>query len=552
MKKQRGIKGFTLVELLIYTAIFTMTAGLLTSILIMISNIQTKENASFEVTRQLQFITQTVQYAIRDSAVVEAVYEGNDPAIVCTQFCSIRLRESDPALDPTIITSDAGGVYIQEGANPKVPLTSTKVRVSSLTFSKTNNPGGMSTTAVGLSIIYDGGTPELTFTKSLTSAIAHVQAATFDSELLPDTDAARGVGSSTLRWRDATLSNGITIAGPETVGDTTNLTLRRGTAHGSTTLGQYYTSGTPDKYGTHMDVGGTPLLYLEADSGTAARRAYILNGNLGIGTTAPSSPLYVYNNTAWTSYTDDEYPAIFRTNSYVGIKVKADGNGYAPASVVLESTQGISRGQGIYYSNPTTSNLWFSGTPYTSSNDRYIIAYKSSATFTGDVAQTASALMTVLTNGNVGIGMAPTYKLDVAGDLRITGTPYRAGGDIAWTVPSDLRLKNIKSEYTSGLKEILSLNPVRYTYKENKAMELHSDKEYVGIIAQEAQKIIPESVSADSRTGYLTLNTTPIFWSIINAIKDLNKSDDDLRAQIRSQQEQINSLESRLKAIETR
>ncbi len=552
MKKQRGIKGFTLVELLIYTAIFTMTAGLLTSILIMISNIQTKENASFEVTRQLQFITQTVQYAIRDSAVVEKVYEGNDPAIACTQFCSVLLRESDPTLDPTIITSDAGGVYIQEGANPKVPLTSTKVRVSGLTFKKTDNPGGMSTTAVSLSIVYDGGTPELTFSKSLTSAIAHVQAATFDSELLPDTDAARGIGSSTLRWKDATLSNGITIVGPEAVGDSANITMRMGTAHGSSNISQYYASGTPDKYGAHMDVGGTPLLYLEADSGTATRRSYLLNSNLGIGTANPTSPLNVYNNTVWTSYADNEYPAIFRTNSYVGIKVKADGNGYAPASVVLESTQGTSRGQGIYYSNSTTSNLWFSGTPYTSSNDRYIVAYKSSATFTGDVAQTGNALMTVLTNGNVGIGMVPTYKLDVTGDLRITGTPYRAGGDIAWTVPSDARLKNIKGDYTSGLKEILALTPVRYTYKENKEMELRSDKEYVGIIAQEAQKVIPESVSTDSRNGYLTLNTTPIFWSIINAIKDLNKSDDDLRAQIKSQQEQINALEARLKSLENR
>lgn len=517
MKKQRGIKGFTLVELLIYTAIFTMTAGLLTSILIMISNIQTKENASFEVTRQLQFITQTVQYAIRDSAVVEAVYEGNDPAIACTQFCSVRLRESDPALDPTIITSDAGGVYIQEGANPKVPLTSTKVRVSSLTFSKTNNPGGMSTTAVGLSIIYDGGTPELTFTKSLTSAIAHVQAATFDSELLPDTDAARGVGSSTLRWRDATLSNGITIAGPETVGDTTNLTLRRGTAHGSTTLGQYYTSGTPDKYGTHMDVGGTPLLYLEADSGTATRRAYFLNGNVGIGT---ASPVY---------------------------KIQAsDSNG---GFVGLNPTDGAVE---IASGNDASSFIDFRGNANLAADYKGRLLYTDGSGFLIYTAGSGSASMVINEAGNVGIGMTPTYKLDVTGDLRITGTPYRAGGDIAWTVPSDARLKNIKGEYTSGLKEILSLNPVRYTYKENKEMELHSDKEYVGIIAQEAQKVVPESVTTDPKSGYLTLNTTPIFWSIINAIKDLNKSDDDLRAQIKSQQEQINSLESRLKAIETR
>ena len=533
MKKQRGITGFTLVELLIYSAIFTVTAGLLTSILIMVSNIQTKENASFEVTRQLQFITQTVQYAIRDSSIVDAVYEGSNPANPCTQYCTVRLRVTDPALDPTIVSSDAGGVYIQEGANPKVPLTSTKVRISNLKFVKTDNPGGISTTTIDLAIVYDGGSPELTFTKALSSAIAHVSAATFDSDLLPDTDAGRGVGSSTLRWRDLTLSNGLTISGPAGAGEYAGITMKRGTTHGSSSLTQYYTTGTPDKYGTHLDVGGTPMLYLEADSSAGTRRSYLLNSNLGIGTATPTSAkIVVTGGTYGAPISDRNY--VISTGPLPGLHLVSSNNYAGDGGTIL---LGGSSGPAGYIRSFATNN----------NAGQVIIGNRRVSN-----EDTMYAGIVLDTNGNVGIGVtSPTYKLDVAGDLRITGIPYRAAGDIVWTVPSDARLKDIKSDYTLGLKEIIALNPVRYTDKENEEMQLHSDKEYIGIIAQEALKVIPESVSTD-KSGYLSLNTTPIFWSLINAIKELAKSDDDLKDRIEQQQEQIDLLEARLEVLENK
>jgi hypothetical protein len=125
--------------------------------------------------------------------------------------------------------------------------------------------------------------------------------------------------------------------------------------------------------------------------------------------------------------------------------------------------------------------------------------------------------------GNVGIGnvTSPTYKLDVDGDLRITGVPYRAGGDIAWTVPSDARLKDVKGSYDHGLDAIAKLRTVRFHYKEGNAVQAATQPEYIGVIAQEVQKVIPEAVSVNPKNGFLNLNSSPIFWSLVNATKEL-------------------------------
>jgi hypothetical protein len=139
--------------------------------------------------------------------------------------------------------------------------------------------------------------------------------------------------------------------------------------------------------------------------------------------------------------------------------------------------------------------------------------------------------------------MTPTYKLDVSGDLRISGTPYRASGDIAWQVPSDIRLKNITGTFNYGLSDINKLNVVKFKYKEGNALGILTDKEYSGLIAQEVQKVIPEAVSENQ--GYLTLNSTPIIWTMLNSIKELSAKVDEQKTTIDILNARIEKLEGR-------
>lgn len=148
--------------------------------------------------------------------------------------------------------------------------------------------------------------------------------------------------------------------------------------------------------------------------------------------------------------------------------------------------------------------------------------------------------------GNLGLGMTPTYRLDVSGDMRISGTPYRDSGDIAWTVPSDARLKDVTEKYSNGLREIASIETVKYRYKENNAKGVESKTEYTGVLAQDVQKLIPEAVKED-RDGFLSLNTTPIFWAMVNAIKELFETKAD-KADTEARLEKLEKENAQLKA----
>lgn len=130
------------------------------------------------------------------------------------------------------------------------------------------------------------------------------------------------------------------------------------------------------------------------------------------------------------------------------------------------------------------------------------------------------------TSGNVGIGtITPDQKLSVNGDASKTG-----GG--TWAVFSDERLKNIKGNFNSGLKAVMQLQPLRYEYKRDNALDIKSEGEHIGFGAQALQKIIPEAVTK-SQSGYLMVNSDPIIWSMLNAIKEQQKEIEQLKGQIR-------------------
>jgi type II secretory pathway pseudopilin PulG len=364
-------KGFTLVELLIYSMIFTVAAGLLTGVLIAISGIQTRENAAFEVTRQLQFVTQRIQYAIRDASVVEGVYEGDTEGTACTTYCSIKLRVENPALDPTIISSDIGGVYIKEGIGPKITLTTANTRITSLVFTKVGNPGGLSTVTVNLAMVFNPDDPQLRVEKNLASAIAHVSAATFDSDLLPDTTESRNIGGTSLKWNNLILSGGITITGPDAIGEQTGVSMARGLNHGSSGISQYYVTSTPyDKYGQRYDIGGSPMLYLEGDIGQSSRRAYFLNGNVGIGTTNPTRTLTVSaSNGDWLSmqYLGAETLSITDNATYIVFATPdvSQDRGFAFNTYSGEKLRITNAGNiGIGTTDPGSYKLYVNGNSY--------------------------------------------------------------------------------------------------------------------------------------------------------------------------------------------
>jgi hypothetical protein len=88
----------------------------------------------------------------------------------------------------------------------------------------------------------------------------------------------------------------------------------------------------------------------------------------------------------------------------------------------------------------------------------------------------------------------------------------------------------------------MQLQPLRYEYKRDNALNLKSEGEHVGFSAQAVQKIIPEAVTSTGQ-GYLLVNNDPILWTMLNAIKEQ-------QAQILNLQQVNTELSARLRKVE--
>ncbi len=107
-----------------------------------------------------------------------------------------------------------------------------------------------------------------------------------------------------------------------------------------------------------------------------------------------------------------------------------------------------------------------------------------------------------------------------ASPYAVTQTQYNLGifessSDTSST--SDRRLKNIGTRSIAGLKEINQLKIYNYTFKNDK-----SKRSQVGVMAQDLQKVFPNSVFEGS-DGYLRIRWDEMFYASINAIKELDR-----------------------------
>lgn len=128
--------------------------------------------------------------------------------------------------------------------------------------------------------------------------------------------------------------------------------------------------------------------------------------------------------------------------------------------------------------------------------------------------------------GNVGIGTNVPTDL-----LSVNGNASKPGGG-TWAVFSDERLKKIRGTYRSGLNAVLQLQPLRYQYQPNNALGIKSEGEHIGFSAQAVQRVIPEAVTANAN-GYLMVNSDPIIWSMLNAIKEQQNEIEKLKQEVR-------------------
>jgi hypothetical protein len=298
---------------------------------------------------------------------------------------------------------------------------------------------------------------------------------------------------------------------------------------GSTLLVDAYTSGSLTNLGTEQSSGG-PVIGYGVTPSTSSSGSFVSSTPLALTRTAlvMSDSFRFYTGASQTVATasavaTSEVMRITNTGKVgIGTSSPSATLEIAPAAIagvqealrITDSGPGSTEGGFIsWYSNGKANQAQIGQYSQTNGSD---LLFATNSANTGNPTER----IRINSTGEVGIGMTAVYKLDVSGDLRISGTPYRTGGDIAWQTPSDRRLKNIWGDYKKGLDEILKLKTVEFSYKKNNPIGADATKKYSGVIAQDLQKVFPESVQKD-KSGYLSINTTAIFWSIVNAVKDI-------------------------------
>lgn len=208
---------------------------------------------------------------------------------------------------------------------------------------------------------------------------------------------------------------------------------------------------------------------------------------------------------------------------------------YAPTSVGSNGQFLCSSGSGApsfkTISTYTISNMGTSITAYSSSG--------SNLTFYAPTTRGGTAGQVWTSNGS---NSNPSWKTietgsnfkDVAKDTTTTAYKYFLGSNgessdtPKWTThlgselsassfnaTSDIRKKNIIKKFTLNNKHLSDLDVYRYTLRDD------SDKiEYIGLIAQEVEKIYPELITEDE-DGYLSIKESKLVYILLEEVKEL-------------------------------
>jgi hypothetical protein len=145
---------------------------------------------------------------------------------------------------------------------------------------------------------------------------------------------------------------------------------------------------------------------------------------------------------------------------------------------------------------------------------------------------------------------APAFQLHLS-----TNSAAKAGSSV-WTVASDSRLKTNITTFTDGLDLLKQIKPVWFQYNGKAGIET-GDKKFVGIIAQEMQKIAPYTIgtfthqdSLGNKTEYLDYDANAVTYILINSVKEQQQVIEEKEAKIQELDAQMAALTKRLEQLE--
>lgn len=274
----------------------------------------------------------------------------------------------------------------------------------------------------------------------------------------------------------------------------------------------------------------------------------VFTGNYaGFSNTSGFENTYVGENAGYAGVTGSR-------NTYVGSKA-----GFLNVTGVENVFLGNSSGYNTLNGQANTFLGFHAGESNTTGKRNTYIGHNAGgdATLTNATAIGASSTVTASNSlvlgfkANVGIGVsAPAFQLHLSTDAAAKA------GSPDWIVASDSRLKKSISNFTDGLDLLKQIRPVWFQYNGQAGIET-GDKKFVGIIAQEMQKIAPYTIgtfayqdSLGNKTEYLDYDANAVTYILINSVKEQQRVIEQKDVELKEMNAQVTDLSKRLEQLE--
>jgi len=286
--------------------------------------------------------------------------------------------------------------------------------------------------------------------------------------------------------------------------------------------------------------------------GGAAKMVLTNGGNVGIGTSSPSSLLHL-NSTATVkiemSGGSAQNGILFNAvgsapQYYIGagnnLLVGGDRGillGYNVANATAALFYNSISDAIIFGASPSTERMRITsggnvliGTTSNASNYKFVVS--SNAWIPQYLAMGVNDDGRYIGQGNIISGAFQSYDLTIvnyATSGRVTITNGSNGvvlnnGATSWSAFSDERLKNINGSIENAVDKLMSIRAVNFSWKTDE-----TNKENLGLIAQDIEKVFPQVVDESKSfnegddTEYLSVKYTELIPVLVKAIQELNE-----------------------------
>jgi hypothetical protein len=319
-------------------------------------------------------------------------------------------------------------------------------------------------------------------------------------------------------------------------------------------------AGAPNPHSASLaktgDTMSGPLSITAAGTGLSVTSNAFVGGSVGIGTANPTRKIqtqtgideYSYSQTngaiELATYLNGQFQSgMIGTVSNHRFQIYTSNSG----PVITFTPGGTNGNVGIGTENPNgrldVANLVRFGLDEGGSGPRVITFARTAGDEgnAGKIAHRPSWDPTAF--GIVGAGTIPNRKVRIWDDLVVDNEAFKPGGG-SWTVFSDRRLKTNVKPLSGSLDKLLKLRGVSFQWKEPEKYGKLTGTQ-VGLVADEVEEVFPDWVGVDS-TGYKTLTIRGFEALAIEALREMQHTNEELKTTNRELEKRLKVLEQKL------